>query len=440
MKIVVAQFWTKNLSYAKYTKAINEKYCDEQGYIYHVEEDDDKIKSSIIGRAFTWYKPKFLLDVIEKHNPDYVLFLDADAIVSDDSYRIEDFIDENYECVVTMDHGPSRMNAGVLLFKNSEWTKEFLQRWWDVSDELAGPHGQSKGYYNNGLWHDQTCFGYLYDNEGYNSKIKIINNRVLNGRVFRDLQNKNFIFHAFSYGLVKNRTLDTAYYSIFNITKPEGVEIVDMIDHYMTDKHHEHDFFNLIYNDLFKSLRNEVKKFVEVGIYDGESIRLWRDYFINAEIYGLDINPENADNKLGSTNRDRLTLIKMDQSNVDEIESFSSSHNDIDVILDDGSHRMYDQQITLAKMFKSLKSGGIFIIEDLHTSLEAPMPEKAWCGWGDPDKTITLDMLKEFQTNGKIVSDYMTEEEMDYLNNNIESVEIYQSKPDWSITSVIKKK
>ena len=49
-------------------------------------------------------------------------------------------------------------------------------------------------------------------------------------------------------------------------------------------------------------------------------------------------------------------------------------------------------------------------------------------------------MLKEYQRNGKIISDYMTEDEMTYLNNNIESVEIYQSKPDWSITSVIKKK
>jgi hypothetical protein len=440
MKIVVAQFWTKNLSYAKYTRAINEKYCDEQNYIYHVEEDDEKIKNSITGRSFTWYKPKFLLEVIEEHNPDYVLFLDADAIVSDNSYRIEDFIHEGYDCVVTMDHGPSRMNAGVLLFKNSEWTKGFLQRWWDVSNELMGPNGQPKGFYNNGLWHDQTCFGYLYDNEGYNSNIKIIDNKVLNGRVFRDLQNRNFIFHAFSYGLVKNRTLDTAYYSIFNITKPEGLEILDIIDHYMTDKHHEHDFFNLIYSELFKPIRQEVKKFVEVGIYDGESIRLWRDYFTNAEIYGLDITPENADNKLGSINRDRLTLLKMDQSNIGDIEEFSSQHDDIDVILDDGSHKMYDQQTTFAKMFKSLKSGGLFIIEDLHTSLEVTMPEKSWCGWGDVDKTITLNMLKDFQNTGEIHSDYMTEDEIKYLNENIESVEIYQSKPDWSITSVIKKK
>jgi SAM-dependent methyltransferase len=440
MKIVVAQFWTKNLSYTKYTKEINEKYCKEKDYIYHIESNDEKIKNSITGRAFTWYKPKFLLEVFEIYNPDYVLFLDADAIVSDTSYRIEDFIDVDYDCVVTKDHGPSRMNAGVLLFKNSDWSKSFLQRWWDVSDELRGPNDQPNGFYNNGLWHDQTCFGHLYDKEDYNSKIKIIDNKVLNGRVFRDITNKNFIFHAFAYGLMRNRTLDTAYYSIFNIIKPESDEIIDMVDHYMTDKHHEHNFFNLIYSDLFKELKNDVKKFVEIGVYDGESIRLWRDYFLNAEIYGLDITPENADNRLGSIKRDRLNLLKMDQSNLEDISLFCSQHNDIDVILDDGSHRMFDQQITLSKMFRSLKPGGIFIIEDLHTSLEVVIPEKYWCGWGDPNKTITLNMLKDFQNNGKIISDYMSDEDMKYLNDNIELVEIYQSKPDWSITSVIKKK
>jgi hypothetical protein len=34
----------------------------------------------------------------------------------------------------------------------------------------------------------------------------------------------------------------------------------------------------------------------------------------------------------------------------------------------------------------------------------------------------------------------MTQDEMDYLNENIKSVEIYQSSPDWSVTSVIIKK
>ena len=68
------------------------------------------------------------------------------------------------------------------------------------------------------------------------------------------------------------------------------------------------------------------------------------------------------------------------------------------------------------------------------------MPEKSWCGWGDANKTITLDMLNNFISTGKIESDYMTSEEIEYLNNNIESVKIYQSRPDWSVTSVIIKK
>lgn len=440
MKIVVAQFWTPNLSYSKFTKAINEKYCEEKGYIYHVEDDESKIRSRIGNRSFTWYKPFLLLDVLDEYNPDYVLFLDADAIVCDSSYKIEDFIIENYDCVVTMDHGPSRMNAGVLLFKNSEWTKSFIQRWWQVSNELKGPNGESEGFYNHGLWHDQTCFGYLYDNEGYNSKIKIINNKVLNGRVFRDLANKNFIFHAFSYGMYRNRTLDTAYYTIFNIPIPESNELLDIVDYYHTDKHFGHDFFRLIYNDLFRPLKSECKVFIEIGIYDCESIKLWRDYFTNAQIVGVEYNLPYSLDRLGDTPRDRMSFINADQSKEEDLINLSKNYSDVDVILDDGSHKMRDQQITFAKLFKCLKSGGIFIIEDLHTSFEVTMPEKSWCNWGDPNKTITLDMLKEFQKNGRIRSDYMNEDEMEYLNNNIESIEIYQSRPDWSVTSVIKKK
>ena len=44
---------------------------------------------------------------------------------------------------------------------------------------------------------------------------------------------------------------------------------------------------------------------------------------------------------------------------------------------------MREQQIGLAKLFKCVKEGGIYIIEDLHTSLEALMPEKRIFNWGD---------------------------------------------------------
>lgn len=441
MKIVVTQFWTKNLPYRNFTRAINEKYCSEKGYIYHIEENDDKILDNLQGRSYTWYKPKLIDEALSIHNPDYILFLDADAIVCNDFYRIEEFIDDKYNCVVTADHGPSVMNAGVLLFKNNDWTKSFLKKWWEISDKLKGPNNQPEGYYNNGLWHDQTCFGYLYNNDkDIKSKIKIIDNKVLNGPIYKDPKNKNFIFHAFAYGLVSNRTIDLAYYDIFNIPKPDGQILSEMASSYQTDKHYEHNYFNLIYNDLFKDNYLDVKTFIEIGVHKGESLQLWRDYFKNAIVIGTDLDLNLANTFLGNNNLQRIVLHQLDQSNTDSLTGFSSVYTDVDVILDDGTHKMKDQQLTFAKLFKMLRSGGIYIIEDLHTSLEALLPEKRVFNWGDPDKTTTLNMLKNFIDNKVIYSDYMSIEDMEYLNSAIENVEIYRSKPDWSITSVILKK
>lgn len=437
-KIVICQFWTNNLSYGKYTKLINEKYAKDNGYIYHLETNNEKIYNSVLGRSLTWYKPKFIIEVFEKYNPDYVLFLDADAIFVSNNYKIENFIDDKYDCIVTEDHGPSIMNAGVLLFKNTDWSKNFMNEWWEISDKTKGPNGELEGYYNNGLWHDQTCFGLLYNNN--KTKIKIISNNILNSRTFKDENIDNFIFHAFAYGMVQNRTIDTSYYKLFNIKKPNTLLLSDMATNYNTDKHYEHNYFNLIYNDTFKDLKNSIKIFIEIGIDKGGSLELWRDYFINSKIIGADINLEYIKHFLKEEDMERIELNYIDQSDEDILNNFSNKYSNVDVILDDGSHRMRDQQITLAKLFKMLKSDGIFIIEDLHTSLEVVMPEKKVFGWGEPNKTITLDMLKNFQKTGIIISDYMSKDEIEYLNNNIKSVEIYKNRSDWSITSIIRKK
>jgi hypothetical protein len=46
MKIVVAQFYTSNVSYGKFSEEINKKYCDDNGYEYFVERDGEKIKNN----------------------------------------------------------------------------------------------------------------------------------------------------------------------------------------------------------------------------------------------------------------------------------------------------------------------------------------------------------------------------------------------------------
>lgn len=425
MKIILAQFFTSNLSYGKYTKAINERYCNDKNYIYHLESDSEKIRNECGDRAITWYKPKFLLDVLAIHNPDYVFFLDADAIVDDESITIDQFIDPNFNIIATEDHGPSKINAGVFILKNTEWTKTFLQKWWDIC-EL---HPK----YKHGLWHDQTCFGLLYDSsDDSKNNIKIISNRKLNWRYPQD---SAFIFHAFGYGDIPNRLIDTAYYSKFNIPFPDNnITLTNLAKFYPTDKDYGHNYLGKVYEKIFKPIQKDTNIFVEIGVGNGNSLKIWKKYFNCERVIGIDNDETILKSKI-----DGCELLKCDQSIESDLIETSNNINNANIILDDGSHKMYDQQKTFAIFFKALAPGGIYIIENIQTSLECKMPSKSIFGWGDPNKTTTLDMLKGFSEEGVISSDYLTNSEIEYLNKNIEYCTIFDSEIE-GMTSVIKKR
>jgi hypothetical protein len=236
MKIVIAQFYTQNVSYGKYAEAINRKYCEEKGYEYFCEKDTVKIKAALGDRAATWYKPTLVAEVLSNYNPDYVLFLDIDAIVSDSNQKIENFIDENYDLILTQDVGHhSVANAGVFILKNTEWSKNFLKTWNDSAEKYAGKDARDliiteqnlerEGYFKNALWHDQTCFTILYENnEDIRNHVKIIANRYLN---YPEYNKGNFIFHAFAYGLVRDRTLDVIYREkVYTESDKENINLV----------------------------------------------------------------------------------------------------------------------------------------------------------------------------------------------------------------------
>jgi hypothetical protein len=434
MKIVLCQYWTSNISYKEFTYKINKEYCDLKNYIYHVEDDDETIKNGIIDRAITWYKPKFIKQVFELYNPDYILFLDADAVVCNYDYNIEEFIDEKYNIVCTEDYGPSKINAGVFLMKNTEWTKNFLQEWWDSGETLRGVHNNEIGFYKNALWHDQTCFSHLLNDININTEIKIISNNVLNGREFTK---NNFIFHAFSYGYVKNRTIDSVYYKMFNIEyiTNDDTKLSDIVDMYPIDKNHEHDYYKRIYDKLFENKKN-IKNIVEFSSHPFyNSFEVLKKYFKEAEITGIF---SSVSDEIMSD--DRIKKYISNQSDREKMTEISNELNEIDVIFDDGSHKMFDQQLSLYLFIKSLKEDGIYIMEDLHTSIECKIEGKQVFGWGDIDKKTTLETLREFINTGIYDSDYLTKDECKYLTENIKDCKIYDERGDWSIVAIITKK
>jgi hypothetical protein len=217
---------------------------------------------------------------------------------------------------------------------------------------------------------------------------------------------------------------------------------------YPTDKDFTHNYYNAVYEKFLHPIRDDVKLLCEIGIggfwkeanwLPGNSLKVWRDYFPNAQILGLDIQRHEL------TDLDRITLDWLDQSKKDLVIEYSSKLKDYDVIIDDGSHNVYDQQITFAYFFNSLKSGGIYILEDLHSSIEVEIPEKAnlW-GWGKPGFVTPLEFLECYQSKGNLNVEsskpwQLTDEEKKYLQDNIASVEVFRVGPT-SITSIITKK
>jgi len=440
MRVTIVQFYTDNVSYGKFSEAINKKYCGSHGYSYFVENNTQKLKQLAEDRAFTWIKPKIILEELEKNECDYVLFMDIDAIVCDHSIKIEDFIDENFDIVATEDYSSHcLMNAGILLIKNSDWSKNFMKEWWESGNFLRGmdsPEWGAKnevpGYFKNALWHDQTCLTYLYRRENRREHIKILPNKILNWREYKD---GNFIFHAFAYGNLKNRKIDTAYYELFDIKLDlKDKNLVELCEYFPCDKEYDHNYISKYYQEMFEPIKNTTKRFCEIGNNykcDLASARLWREYFQDADIIICEANIKDNNEK----------RIKIVQFNIDQIDNFCESQENFDVILDDGNHKMMDQQVSFAKLFKKLNPNGLYIIEDLHTSIEAKMPEKAAFGWGDPSKTTTLEMLENFEKTGKIRSDYISLEDANYIEKNCEFCKVFRKEnQSWSITSSIKKK
>jgi trans-aconitate methyltransferase len=110
------------------------------------------------------------------------------------------------------------------------------------------------------------------------------------------------------------------------------------------------------YHELFSPRRSTVEAVFELGIFMGNSLRMWRDYFPNATIYGADIDPETCftESRIVTKCFDERDLV----TQLDEWPQF-------DIMIDDALHTHADNVRFLYASRYKLKSGGIYVIEDL---------------------------------------------------------------------------
>jgi hypothetical protein len=145
------------------------------------------------------------------------------------------------------------------------------------------------------------------------------------------------------------------------------MSLEDIVDNSRTDKNTAHSYLPL-YQQLLFGKKETAKNILEIGIYNGGSIKLWNDFFINATIYGLDIM--NIDNVWdGIKNKDKIILYtSTDAYNADFfITNFVDKNIKFDFILDDGPHSL-DSMIQFIKLYSQVMSDdGILIIEDVQS-------------------------------------------------------------------------
>jgi len=101
---------------------------------------------------------------------------------------------------------------------------------------------------------------------------------------------------------------------------------------------------------------------VEIGVYSGGSMPMWRHYFgTNCEIHGVDIQPECKVYEAAHT-----TIHIGDQADHEFWRRFRGVVPDVDVLIDDGGHQAEQQMVSLEEMLPHLKAGGVYICEDVH--------------------------------------------------------------------------
>jgi len=141
-----------------------------------------------------------------------------------------------------------------------------------------------------------------------------------------------------------------------------------------TDKWEEH-WYTQHYQRYFQSIRHEKLNILEIGVggWDysdsgGESLRMWKAYFPNSRIVGVDLADKTK------FREHRIDIRQCDQTDSEALTRLSKEYGGFDIIIDDGSHLNEHVRTTFQTLFPLLNPNGFYSIEDTQTAY--------WPTWG----------------------------------------------------------
>jgi hypothetical protein len=149
------------------------------------------------------------------------------------------------------------------------------------------------------------------------------------------------------------------------------IEIEDIFFNKVTKRSDKwHPYFRA-YEKHLNKFRNKECKILEIGIQKGGSLELWHHYLGDkCSVYGVDNDPSVLDLKYDFD----VNITVGDQEDPKFWKDYTAKNGFFDIIIDDGGHTMAQQNVTILSLFGKLNYGGIYIVEDTHTSY--------WENWG----------------------------------------------------------
>ena len=119
-----------------------------------------------------------------------------------------------------------------------------------------------------------------------------------------------------------------------------------------------------VYHRHFARFRGTACTILEIGVYHGGSMQMWKEYFgPRARIVGVDIDP-----RCREYAEDRVEIEIGDQSDRTFLRALRGKVGTIDVLIDDGGHRMAQQLATFEELYTAVAPDGVVLVEDCHTS------------------------------------------------------------------------
>lgn len=156
------------------------------------------------------------------------------------------------------------------------------------------------------------------------------------------------------------------------VTRPAVAEVPDDTDNPLVHWYAKHRGRRLvkwlhyldIYHRHFSRFRGRSPVVLEVGVYDGGSLDMWRDYFgAGCRLYGVDV-----EERCGEFSGPDATILIGDQADRDFLARVRSELPRIDILIDDGGHHMHQQITTFEELFPHVAEDGVYLCEDMHTS------------------------------------------------------------------------